>query len=410
MDNESEEHREHRIRSLWDKLDVRKEGSLDIVALKLGLKKLEHPLQNADDLISDVLHAADINHDGLVQFEGLTGFRISKNIDRDHNGNVDKDELKSAFVRAGVAVPDSRLEMFFNDVDSNNDGVISFEEWRNFLLFMPPSLVGMKAVLSYYQSTVKVNSEGDVHLSDETIQGLGTASSFLHTHVFGAILQILSPSTSYQYHRPRMADADPSPALHVLDAQDQDRGAAHEELADGLVMSQQEGEAHHPVLLQEQHVERSDASPRGYFLAGGLSGVASRTTTAPLDRLKVYLIAQTDSASAAVENAKKGAPVQATKQSAHTLINACRDLWAAGGIRSLFAGNGINIIKVMPESAVKFGSYEAAKRVISKLEGHGDSKRISPSSQFVAGGVAGMMSQAVSVRSAGQRLRYRIVR
>lgn len=49
----------------------------------------------------------------------------------------------------------------------------------------------------------------------------------------------------------------------------------------------------------------------------------------------------------------------------------------------------------MPESAVKFGSYEASKRVIAQIEGHGDSKRISSASQFVAGGVAGMISQAV---------------
>lgn len=70
MDNESEEQREQRIRSLWQKLDVREQGSLDISALKLGLKKIQHPLANADDLITDVLHTADINHDGLVQFDG----------------------------------------------------------------------------------------------------------------------------------------------------------------------------------------------------------------------------------------------------------------------------------------------------------------------------------------------------
>lgn len=47
----------------------------------------------------------------------------------------------------------------------------------------------------------------------------------------------------------------------------------------------------------------------------------------------------------------------------------------------------------MPESAVKFGSYEAAKKVVARFEGHGDTKKIAPSSQFVAGGLAGMFSQ-----------------
>ena len=49
----------------------------------------------------------------------------------------------------------------------------------------------------------------------------------------------------------------------------------------------------------------------------------------------------------------------------------------------------------MPESAVKFGSYEASKRAIAKIEGHNDPKHIKSVSQFIAGGVAGMISQAV---------------
>lgn len=47
----------------------------------------------------------------------------------------------------------------------------------------------------------------------------------------------------------------------------------------------------------------------------------------------------------------------------------------------------------MPESAIKFGSYEAAKRTLAKLEGHDDPKQINGYSKFVSGGVAGMVAQ-----------------
>jgi hypothetical protein len=76
----------------------------------------------------------------------------------------------------------------------------------------------------------------------------------------------------------------------------------------------------------------------GYFLAGACAGIASRTATAPLDRLKVYLIAQTSSKKAAVEAVKDGSPVKAARQFGRPLVDAMKDLWAAGGIRSLFAG------------------------------------------------------------------------
>lgn len=114
----------------------------------------------------------------------------------------------------------------------------------------------------------------------------------------------------------------------------------------------------------------------GYFLAGGIAGVVSRTTTAPLDRLKVYLIAQTGVTEEAVQTIKEGAPVEAVKKASRPLINASRALWRMGGVRSLFAGkltwqldkfslilqgNGLNVIKVMPESAIKFGSYEVLR-------------------------------------------------
>ena len=76
----------------------------------------------------------------------------------------------------------------------------------------------------------------------------------------------------------------------------------------------------------------------GYFVAGGVAGVVSRTATAPLDRLKVYLIAQTGAKDETVHAIKAGAPVQATKVATRPLIDATKTLWRMGGFRSLFAG------------------------------------------------------------------------
>jgi solute carrier family 25 (mitochondrial phosphate transporter), member 23/24/25/41 len=56
--------------------------------------------------------------------------QLFESIDRDHNGELDKSELKSAFRRAGLAISSAKLDQFFDEVDVNHDGVISFDEWR----------------------------------------------------------------------------------------------------------------------------------------------------------------------------------------------------------------------------------------------------------------------------------------
>ncbi|KAI9826096.1 MAG: hypothetical protein M1832_000545 [Thelocarpon impressellum] len=301
-----------RVEQLWRILDTRQEGQLDINGLRRGLKKMDHPLKNADLLLKDVMKAVDTNGDGRIQYNEFRVFveetekelrTLFNSIDHDHDGKLDKGELQAAFSRAGLAVPSSKLDRFFVEVDTDQDGVISFDEWRDFLLFIPVNTPGLRAVLSYYSSAVTLSPEGDVQVSDENVRGLG------------------------------------------------------------------------------------------YFLAGGIAGVISRTATAPLDRLKVYLIAQTGLGRDAVQAAKQGDAVAAAKKVSRPLIEASKELWRAGGVRSLFAGNGLNVVKVMPESAIKFGSYEGSKRALAKLEGHADPRQINPWSKFVAGGVGGMISQ-----------------
>ena len=100
------------------------------------------------------------------------------------------------------------------------------------------------------------------------------------------------------------------------------------------MIAQEDVQRHRPIKAR-----LTDSFPNlGYFAAGGLSGITSRTATAPLDRLKVYLIAQTGGASEAMAAAKQGAALDATKKGMSTMWRAVREIWADGGLRSLFAG------------------------------------------------------------------------
>jgi solute carrier family 25 (mitochondrial phosphate transporter), member 23/24/25/41 len=96
-------------------------------------------LKDAEHLLHDILEAVDTSKDGLIQYSEFKSFiesadrelwRIFTSVDLDRNGKIDKQELQVALGRAGLVVDASRLKDFFDLMDRNNDGVISFEEWR----------------------------------------------------------------------------------------------------------------------------------------------------------------------------------------------------------------------------------------------------------------------------------------
>ena len=62
-----------------------------------------------------------------------------------------------------------------------------------------------------------------------------------------------------------------------------------------------------------------------------------------------------------------------------------------GGTRGLWRGNGINVIKIAPESAIKFGAYDALKRLVRG----NDDRELALYERFACGSMAGGISQTV---------------
>jgi len=58
-------------------------------------------------------------------------------------------------------------------------------------LFIPATAPNLRAVLSYYSSTVQVNAEGDVHVTGDTVEGLGK-TQFPRTS-FGSLFNLAKP-------------------------------------------------------------------------------------------------------------------------------------------------------------------------------------------------------------------------
>ncbi|XP_061740762.1 calcium-binding mitochondrial carrier protein SCaMC-3b isoform X2 [Nerophis ophidion] len=110
------------------------------------------------------------------------------------------------------------------------------------------------------------------------------------------------------------------------------------------------------------------------LVAGAVAGAVSRTGTAPLDRLKVFL------------------QVHGSASGGANLWSGLRGMIREGGVFSLWRGNGINVLKIAPESAIKFMAYEQIKWLIRGSK-EGGSLRVQE--RFIAGSLAGVTAQTI---------------
>lgn len=185
----------------------------------------------------------------------------------------------------GIEIDDEELARFVERVDKDNNGVITFEEWRDFLLLYPHEAT-IENIYHYLERICLVD------IGEQAVVPAGISK-------------------------------------HV-------------------------------------HASR-------YLIAGGVAGAASRTATAPLDRLKVILQVQTTEA---------------------RVMPAIKGILKEGGLLGFFRGNGLNVVKVAPESAIRFYCYEMLKDFILNAKGgQAEQAVIGPVDRLAAGGLAGAVAQ-----------------
>ncbi|RYP88545.1 hypothetical protein DL769_000241 [Monosporascus sp. CRB-8-3] len=137
------------------------------------------------------------------------------------------------------------------------------------------------------------------------------------------------------------------------------------------------------------------------FAAGGVAGAVSRTVVSPLERLKILF------------------QVQSAGHNEYKLSvgKALGKMWREEGWRGFMAGNGTNCIRIVPYSAVQFGSYNLYKRVglnfmtyefVRKyLTPEGD-KNPNAGRKLLAGAVSGAVAQTCTYPFDVLRRRFQI--
>ncbi|KAK5780450.1 Ca(2+)-binding ATP:ADP antiporter SAL1 PWA37_002578 [Arxiozyma heterogenica] len=356
---ESSEARHQRYLHLFAQLDIKNTGYIDKATFQNALDLQNHPLRQNDLVIDLLFKSMDINHDGYIDLDDFTCYVIQAElqiangfdkIDNDHDGYIRRSEVSKYLSRIQEA------NLTDNNIVTNNSTGGKISTLNNFLTW------------AFNPSHWKLhnNTGSSKNNTNSTVNSINEHPDHYISYNQWRDFLILMPreegsrlNTAYTYYYLSNEDLDLSSEGDITPTSEFIRGFS-------------------------------------YFLAGGISGVISRTCTAPFDRIKVFLIARTDLASTLL-NSKKDLLVKNPKADINKIrspiIKAITSLYKQGGIKAFYVGNGLNAFKVFPESSIKFGTFELVKRLISKIEGIENPQNLSQMATYLAGGISGVMAQ-----------------
>ncbi|CED82382.1 Predicted mitochondrial carrier protein [Phaffia rhodozyma] len=334
-----------------------------------------------------------------------------QDLDRNQDGVLDVQEIQAASARADISLTPATIQDFVSYLThgeqsrqargENTPEGIRWIEFRDMFLLLPRK-ASVPEFYRFYQyrkqitdgrGAARLNSDGDITPSFPSLPSTSSssASSSSSSSTSASSPSSSSPTlstgtiSSASRSKPTLTSDLQSPQS-TSPSTSAGQTSGSETILDGDHDTDEEEEEEE----EEEDANHLSALVAVKFLgAGGVAGAISRTATAPFDRLKVFLI--TDS------HGLSGGPSSTT--GAHTgyqnLKRAIMRLYfGGGGLRAFWVGNGLNVIKIMPESAIKFFSYESSKRLLARYwDDVEDPSLISGSSRFLAGGLGGIASQ-----------------
>mmetsp|Transcript_924 Transcript_924/g.1194 ORF Transcript_924/g.1194 Transcript_924/m.1194 type:complete len:128 (+) Transcript_924:2-385(+) len=123
--------------------DTNGDGTIEAKELRMVMKQLGHNLSNKE--VMEMIGSVDDNSDGSIDFDEFVQLMGSRSdpdqelreafdvFDTDKNGSISRSELKGLMVKLGQNLSDAELDAMMTMVDSDGDGEISFEEFKEMM-------------------------------------------------------------------------------------------------------------------------------------------------------------------------------------------------------------------------------------------------------------------------------------
>jgi solute carrier family 25 phosphate transporter 23/24/25/41 len=316
--------------------------------VKKIVPSIQQAPQEARDARDDFKHIKDFEDELSTRFEIEILFR---EIDTNGDGHLDVDGLARALRKGKLPTSHSQTEQLFHE----RNGMINLEEFAKIVILRKRTLHqayqtsftkrrhGFTA--SIFRAAAK---KAGVHLADSDVQRimLRLDQNITTNHVTYkefVTFMLLAPEINPRYfldswHTEAFSDDAESQFTTPRD----------------ICVDNPEDASFSQIVSKK-------------IGCGGAAGCVSRTFTAPMDRIRVIMM---------------------TSGERMGIRSALTTATSGGGVSKLWMGNGVNCLKITPEMAIKLLSFDLIKNKIAH-----DPTNVSASERFMAGGMAGVISQ-----------------
>ncbi|XP_021469828.2 solute carrier family 25 member 24, like isoform X2 [Oncorhynchus mykiss] len=282
----------------------------------------------------------------MDQFRGLF-----VKLDKNNDGSISVEELHNEMKKTGIMAADQKAQTVVNNYDRNKDGRLDYDEflsymsdrekkWRIHFMALDKNkcgVIGQEEIIDLFKelgvNISKPNAKRIIQMMDEDSSMTVDWGEFLQHVILNPAENLGELVTSWKH-------------TLVFDV----------------------GESRTMPLELPPDLSAGSGEWRSFVLAAGLADAVSRTLTAPIDRLKTQL------------------QVYGSKASSQGF----REL-KAGGVRSMWQGNAVNVLKGTPQSTLQCLIYAQMKVYTQRWQ----QESLSVQQRFGLGCVSGAVAHAV---------------
>ncbi|KAI5701755.1 hypothetical protein M8J75_013019 [Diaphorina citri] len=153
---------EERLEKLFVALDTDGNGKIDIHDLSKALKDFGVHSLYAQKFLerSDSNRSGDISLAEFIHYvkEHEKHLRLGfSHLDKNQDGKIDLQELQKAFQELGIDIDENEAKKLLKRMDKDGSLEISFNEWRDFLLYCPFS--DIRELIKYWRHSTFISDK-----------------------------------------------------------------------------------------------------------------------------------------------------------------------------------------------------------------------------------------------------------